>query len=390
MTCEAFPNGMAATNRIICYAKALLSAGVECEVLVYKRTELYGHKPQNICGHGMHDGISFRYISGTPLRGSNKFKRLLCDWIDEINTISYLKSNMRVGDAILCYMRELPFARRLQRFAHSKGYKIVRDLCEYPYGSGRLNNRTKSRCERYMRTTFCKYDGAVCISESLMNLAKRYNPAGSYVKIPIMLDENKWDFGRVLPYKPGYPYIFHSGTLLQQKDGIVDVLKAFGEALPNLPSDVKYLFTGNVERSGDKYAIEEVMRKYNLGSHICFLGYLPQDDLLKYMKGASLFIIYKNNNIQNQYCFATKLGEYLLSGNPVITTTVGEAKYYLTNRVNSYLIEPNNYKLLSETIITAFSDDNARRIGAEGRVSAKQYFTIQAIGTRLKYYFDNL
>lgn len=50
--------------------------------------------------------------------------------------------------------------------------------------------------------------------------------------------------------------------------------------------------------------------------------------LMEYTKGASLFIIYKNENIQNKYCFATKLGEYLLSGNPVITTDVGEAMYF--------------------------------------------------------------
>ena len=42
VTGEPFPNGMAATNRIKCYAKAIHEGGLECEVVVYRRTEVYG------------------------------------------------------------------------------------------------------------------------------------------------------------------------------------------------------------------------------------------------------------------------------------------------------------------------------------------------------------
>ena len=45
LTREPFPNGMAATNRIKCYAKAILQKGVLCEVLIFTRTEIYGKPP---------------------------------------------------------------------------------------------------------------------------------------------------------------------------------------------------------------------------------------------------------------------------------------------------------------------------------------------------------
>ena len=44
ITKEPFPNGMAAVKRIVCYAKAWISQGIECEVLIYTRTEVYGKK----------------------------------------------------------------------------------------------------------------------------------------------------------------------------------------------------------------------------------------------------------------------------------------------------------------------------------------------------------
>lgn len=40
VTTEPFPNGLAATGRIKCYAKALISEGVDVEVVNFHRTEV--------------------------------------------------------------------------------------------------------------------------------------------------------------------------------------------------------------------------------------------------------------------------------------------------------------------------------------------------------------
>lgn len=390
VTCEPFPNGMAATGRIICYAKALLSVDMYCEVVVYRRTEVFGRNPNNVTGEGIYEGVTYKYISGTPLRASNKLFRFWHDVQDQHRTILYLKSRMKSGDAILCYMREEPFAKRLQRLAHKHGFKIVRDLCEFPFASLQLTERTESRCDKYMRTTFHGYDGAICISQSLLDLALKYYPQGRYVKVPILVDENKWNFDHVLPNDIGYPYIFHSGTLQQQKDGILDVLKAFAEALTNLPKGVKYLFSGEVSRSPDRIKIQEIIETLNLKSSVCFLGYLSREDLQCYMKGAKLFIIYKNDNLQNRYCFATKLGEYLLTGNPVITTTVGESKIFLKDKDNAYLIPSGSHELLVNTIIAVFADNDSYQIGLRGQEVARKNFISISQGEKLRRYFESL
>lgn len=390
VTGEPFPNGMAATGRITCYAKALLSAGIYCEVVVCRRTEVFGKTPKNIISEGSYEGVNFKYIAGTPLRDSNKMCRFCHDMRDRHRTILYLKSRIKSGDSILCYMREDPFAKRLQRFAHANGVKIVRDLCEYPFASLHLTAKTENRCDKYMRTTFRGFDGAICISQSLLNLAVKYYPQGSYVKIPIMIDEDKWNLENVSPVDIGRPYIFHSGTLLQQKDGILDVLQAFAEALPSLPKGVKYLFSGDVTRSADKIRIQEIIETYNLQSSVRFLGYLSRGDLQRYMKGAKLFIIYKNDNLQNRYCFATKLGEYLLSGNPVITTTVGEPKFFLHDKKDAYLVPSGNIALLAKTIVEVFADDKSVQVGLNGRKTAINNFTSRFQGPILRRYIENL
>ena len=40
LTAVPFPNGMAATNRIKCYVKALAEQGVDCKVLCFRRSDI--------------------------------------------------------------------------------------------------------------------------------------------------------------------------------------------------------------------------------------------------------------------------------------------------------------------------------------------------------------
>ena len=92
VTKEPFPNGMAAVNRIKCYAKALIGQGISCEVLIFTRTERYGQTPRNTIGKGVTDeGIPFRYIGGTPIRGKNVLIRKIHDRLDKWNTLRFLK-----------------------------------------------------------------------------------------------------------------------------------------------------------------------------------------------------------------------------------------------------------------------------------------------------------
>lgn len=391
VTSEGYPHGFAAAGRITCYAKALLIAGVEVEVVVYHRSEIFGTKAINTEKCGVYEGIPFCYIGGTPQRDKNLFIRKFHDWQDANNTINYLECNMQKGDIILCYFREDKFGRKLTAFAHKYGYHIIRDLCEYPYAVTTLNERTEQKCMQYMQTDFQRFDGAICISENLLNLAMQYAPHKHHIKIPILIDETKWDFSKVKPIFSEVPYIFHSGTLYQQKDGILDVLSAFADALPQLPQGTQYFFTGSIDKSPDRIAIKQIIAERNLENNVQFLGYLSQEDIRRYIKGASLFIINKLDNLQNRYCFATKLGEYLLSGKPVLTTDIGEAVNYLINSESAYIVKHGSIEKLSSTIVKALTDRKTNsEIGLNGSTVAINHFTCKAVSSNLKQYLNQL
>lgn len=64
LTREPFPNGMAATKRLLCYARALKDENIESEILAITRTETFDSNRNNFLPIGFAYGIKYVYIGG--------------------------------------------------------------------------------------------------------------------------------------------------------------------------------------------------------------------------------------------------------------------------------------------------------------------------------------
>ena len=386
VTDNPMPNGMAATERIKCYARAATQQGIATEIDIFHRTEVYGRPPRNTEGNGEIDGYLYHYIHNTPLRGSNVISRRLSDWADKIRTVVYLHKRMRQDDVLLLYAsEEKALTRMLALLAHRRHTPIIRELCEYPYGYVDETPFTRIRAKWYLRTFFHHFDGAICISEALYQLAKKHHPKGKYLKLPIMVKERT----DIEPYHNDRPYIFHGGTMTERKDAIVSTMKAFAQASHQINYGLDFILAG--PKSPHDKELEEIIREHQLQDHVRFLPLLSHDEALRYQKGAFLTILNKNDNLQNQYGFSTKLGEVLISGTPVITTTVGEANNWLKDGVSAYIVQPNSPDQIAAKIVQAYNNEKERKaIAANGQQVAAQYFNTAYQGQRLKQFFDEL
>lgn len=387
-----FPNGMATSNRIKNYASALSGGGLDVEVLISRRTERYGIIPKNTQGKGFFNGIPFRYSGGTPLRGSNVLIRYFNDKLDLWRTDKYLYSNLKRNDVLLLYLNNnLTNELHFVKIAHSVGAFCVRELCELPYGTGIENERSIRLRKKTLSELFPKLDGVISISDSLLQLAQKFtSPNCKHIKVPILVDFDKY----YLPYKSidnTNLYIFHSGTLTQQKDGILGMLKAFGIAINKGIPFAKFLMTGNIENSFHRDEIKKIINVYHLEDKVLFLGYLSDEELKKYLSNASLVIINKLKTQQNKYCFSTKLGEYLAAAKPVIITNYGEATNWLVDGVNAYFVEPEDSEALSDAIVKVFNSlEESRRIGIEGQKVCRMNFDYKNWSQPLTNFMKNL
>jgi glycosyltransferase involved in cell wall biosynthesis len=88
---------------------------------------------------------------------------------------------------------------------------------------------------------------------------------------------------------------------------------------------------------------------------------------------------------QAKYGFPTKLGEYLLTGNPVVVTSVGDIPLFLKDGESAYLVEPDNIEEFAAKLDYVLSHyEESKRVGQNGREVALKHFSGQCIKSQLK------
>ena len=96
ITREPFPIGMAATNRIICLAKAFRSAGIDCMVIVFSRK----YKDHSVPGIGVFEGVPYEYIGGSTKRPRIMWvARLQSLWL-RVALLCYMNKKIKSGDVV--------------------------------------------------------------------------------------------------------------------------------------------------------------------------------------------------------------------------------------------------------------------------------------------------
>lgn len=98
------------------------------------------------------------------------------------------------------------FNKMICKIVHHRHAKIVRELCELPYGTGVETARTERLRKKMLTTIFPMFDGFLSISETLSGLVKKYAPKATNLKIPILVDVAISD--GVKPHVSARPYIF--------------------------------------------------------------------------------------------------------------------------------------------------------------------------------------
>lgn len=383
-----FPNGQATTARVINYCRGLIEGGISCEVIIPLAVERFEDKKLNEIPQGIYKGIPYRYISGSVKRNRNLIYRQLKDRIDYIKTLMYIRKKVTNKDIVIVYEGGCLWFKLLTKVIHLVGAKAIMELNELPYGTGIETETAIAARKKMLTKVFPKFDAFITISEALSNLVRQYAPTSYILKVPIIVDENISN--NVVGNIVNRPYIFHSGSLFEQKDGIIGMLEAFALANKQLGYKLDFILTGDSKKSRDYQSIKETIENYKIKQYIHFTGYLSYDELYRYQSNSLLMIINKYDTQQNKYCFSTKLGEYLSFSKPIIITNIGEAMSYL-NETNSYIVEPNNPQLIADKIVQIYNNPiESKRKGMNGRHLTETIFNYKYQANRMILFFELL
>ncbi|HEY5369703.1 MAG TPA: glycosyltransferase [Hanamia sp.] len=368
---SGFPYGLAEIQKIVLISKSLVLAGNNVNVICKSGVHNKMNHPE-LQTTGEFEDINYVYTSGDPFNQSNVLKRRLLKAkgiVNEFLLLKKLSQNNKIDFAILstenfylvtyyCFLSKL------------LNFKTVLNYVEYNSGIKKEPFRILKKINDLL---FDKYsvkmvDSILPISEFLINRIESVVSGAKYLKVSGLTDFDKYN--NILISLEEKKYFLFCGSAYY-KEIILFIIDCFSKLNNKLTS--LYLVINGSEQNileVKKYINESVKKR-----KIKMFSNLSDKELFTYYKNATALLIPLRPTFQDIARFPHKIGEYLGSGNPVISTNYGEVKYYFKDMEDMLLAESYNIDLFAEKM--KFVIDNplaAREIGVKGREKAMQLF----------------
>lgn len=379
ITTETFPYGLAATQRIRCYAKCIAATGYVCEVLCINRCEDPSKPLGNAKAYGIMDGYEYRYVGGSTYIGKawkNSFFRVS----DTLRLLLMMLFSFNKNDIAIVYSYSPILLSLVKTFSSIKGFKSYFELNEHPSVLQGLFGVTgeSERDKKKIRSKLSGFDGVLCISCVLKDFLIKCGIQEDKVHVVNMsVDSSRFD-GLVKQNKE--PYIGYCGAADNNKDGVDNLIKAFAK-ISTKHSGLK-LYVMGPKRSDCEN--ERLSMSLGVADRVVFTGIVSAEQMPQMLINAQVLALARPQSIQARYGFPTKLGEYLLTGNPVVVTGVGDIPRFLKDGESAYLAEPDNLEEFAQRLDKALSDDDAKRIGQRGRIVAETWFSNEKVRSQLR------
>lgn len=182
-------------------------------------------------------------------------------------------------------------------------------------------------------------------------------------------------------------YIAYCGNVSNTKDGVDKLLKSFAIVNKEYPDLYLYII-GNSPTSESDSNIA-LINKMGLANRVIFTGLVAADVMPQLLKNAEVCVLARPDSIQAQCGFPTKLGEYLLTGNPVVITDVGDIPLFLKDGESALISSSNDDNEFAHKILVLLNDPaKAQYIGAKGREIALKHFNAKTEVLKLLIYMN--
>lgn len=376
---QTYPYGYALTKRFHLYAKGFIKNGHTANIVVPLPTEK-SNKTINTATSGVYDDVPFRYTSNSTIRSKKFLHRRIHDFLGALTAGKiFIKEK---PDIIITSTFSLPFFIFLKLISLVISAKILRERNE-------VDNLRSDKVPFY-KQLMAKYEsklfhGSIIINHKLKNhIENKLKNKSPNIVVPILIEDFK--SSEELPVKNT---IVYTGTYRERKDGILTILKAFSLLIKRFP-EFKMILTGSAKGSKDYNKMMDLIADHNLEPYINFTGYLSEEELRNVLISARMLIITKPDNRQNLFNFPTKMGEYLISGRPVISTKVGIIGEIMNDRSNILFTNYSAPEISNSMEFLIKNPDVADSIGKNGRKYALENFDYKSHAKEMIVFFKQI
>jgi glycosyltransferase involved in cell wall biosynthesis len=367
ITSEAFPYGMAGSNRIISLSKGFMANNLDVQVLsIYK----YG-KPEariKFPTEGAYEEVKYINILSSARGNQYGILRVLKRNLLSILVFHYCVWKLKRGTLVLYYSPWVMPAIVIKVVTFIKGIVLIKEETEHPLI--RLKNKSKLYKYFYLKYYYTIFDGLFVITHRLYQFFREeINYKKILLIVPMIVDIDSFHSDNNRDNKS----IVFSGELDVQKEGLDLLFGAFARILEKFP-DFKLDLYGKPVDSNQECHIKKMISELEIAGSVNLHGYKTRNELIEILFQAHILIFTRPPSLQATFGFSTKLGEYLATGKPVVTTSVGEIERYLTDRFNAFVCEPKANSI-ADKIFEVINDYNfALTVGSRGRMCALECF----------------
>lgn len=382
----SIPVGMASTQRILQIC-SILSRHHHVKIFVTQVQPLgigikSGHK-------GYWNNTYFEYLTGTSQRSYNFFfRRIIQMWgsINAILKIISLKANNQI-DVIYLYGEQRNFVFTdffIVLTSSILMIPVIRELCERTWAE----KESKNLFERVISPLW-GISGAICISDYLFNWASQHalmlRKQITVLQIPILIHQS--EIRNPAEPKNDEDYVLFAGAPEYRKAiyFILDAMEYVWEEYPN-----EHLVITGFDLSTKRAAwLSEFL--FNSGSKyrkVDVCGFLERDVFLKYIDNANALLLPLFDDVDSQARFPNKLGEYLLSGKPVVTCAIGETGKILRDGYNALIASESTPSAFAKKIIELKSDNKAKQSGEQGKHTALRLLSLEVHEKKINNFFE--
>lgn len=361
----------ASANRLQALAKGMFGNGYEIEIwglIPSKFKKIVNNESTYINRSGIVTDIFFLKVIGFLWGTLNTCLRIV--FLKKPCAIIVYQNQFFVLDFCLLFFSKLRKILFVMEFTEPLEFYYPSKLIYYFYRNCILKN----------------VDAFYVISNGLKNDLKFFNKPIEIINMVIDLDRYKPKYTKE---KKSVNYIGYCGSINQHKDGLLDLVEAFS-LVAKRHRDVRLKLAGDGPLEFNEKLKNRIL-KLGITDKVDFINYLNAEDVVEFTMSAAILVLARPKSLQAQLGFPTKLGEYLASGNPVVTTDTGEIKLFLENNLNAIIIEPGNIVELSNSISGILDfPENYIRMGLAGNIIATEKFNNKIEGKKLINFVNKL
>jgi glycosyltransferase involved in cell wall biosynthesis len=251
-------------------------------------------------------------------------------------------------------------------------------LCEDYFGIPGFFNRNSQRLSERLLPKFSA--GVIVISAGLKKHYLNYLPENKTLINPILVsaEMHKTINGNGISKEKlqtlqGKRLLVYSGSFAE-KDGVHYLIEAFGEVVERHP-DTVFIMTGKNDNELLMDRVKQRIRELDLEDKIQLLGFVSSQELLRYNSMADILFVCRTSSPFANHGFPWKLGEYCMTGKPIIATNVSDIELYFTDNENLFIVAPDNPKAIADKVTYIFNDyEKALEVARKGTETAVKSF----------------